>query len=154
MLLRDVLRQHHDAARANTPCGFSGVTRTVLFGATVPPPPSVGAHSPVDARSYRLRTHPFNDVADTPAHCWCFWHDCRTAPTAGAVGLGTSTRRTKFSQMLLAALSASRLPQPHHQRTHTWTGQRRLQRSVRTPVVLTHHLQPNNRKNYNNSRHH
>ncbi|RNC53760.1 trans-sialidase [Trypanosoma cruzi] len=60
-------------------------------------------------------THPLVDAADTPAHCWCFWHDRCTAPAAGAVGLGTRTRRTKFSQMVLAALSASRLPQrPTH----------------------------------------
>ncbi|KAF8304238.1 hypothetical protein TcYC6_0039560 [Trypanosoma cruzi] len=32
-------------------------------------------------------------------------------PAAGAVGLGTRTQQTKFSQMVLAALSASRLPQ-------------------------------------------
>ncbi|PWV19969.1 hypothetical protein C3747_8g476 [Trypanosoma cruzi] len=30
--------RHHSAARANKPCGFSGVTCTVLFGATVPHP--------------------------------------------------------------------------------------------------------------------
>ncbi|PWV19962.1 hypothetical protein C3747_8g398 [Trypanosoma cruzi] len=43
----------HNAARANTSCGFSGLACTVPLGATVPPSPSVGAdslsmHVPID----------------------------------------------------------------------------------------------------------
>ncbi|PWV08161.1 hypothetical protein C3747_93g143 [Trypanosoma cruzi] len=100
------------------------VASAFLFGATVPPFPSVGADVPVDASSYRLDTHPLIDAADTPAHCWCFWHDCCTAPTAGAVGLGTRTRQTKLSQMVLGALSASCRPQ---RPTHT-TSEHRIRR--------------------------
>ncbi|EAN88762.1 hypothetical protein, conserved [Trypanosoma cruzi] len=72
------------------------------------PSPSVGAGVPVDASSCGFRTHPLIDAADTPAHCWCFWHDRCTAPAAGAVGMGTRTQQTRFNQMVLAALSASR----------------------------------------------
>ncbi|PWV21217.1 hypothetical protein C3747_3g778 [Trypanosoma cruzi] len=74
--------------RQHTPCGFSGVACTVLFGVFVSPSPSVGADSLVGARSYRLRAHPLIDAADTPAHCWCFWHDCRTAPSSWCSGTG------------------------------------------------------------------
>ncbi|EAN83908.1 hypothetical protein TcCL_ESM11194 [Trypanosoma cruzi] len=65
-------------------------------------------------------------------------------PAAGAVGLGTRTQLNKFSQMVLAALSASRR---FHRRAQKTTGQGRHRRSVRTPVVFRHHLQPNNRHN-------
>ncbi|RNC44280.1 hypothetical protein TcCL_NonESM05959, partial [Trypanosoma cruzi] len=61
----------HNAARANTPCGFSEAACAVLFVATVPPSPSVGADVPVDASSYRLRTHPLIDAAGTAPSSWC-----------------------------------------------------------------------------------
>ncbi|KAF8306642.1 hypothetical protein TcBrA4_0022370 [Trypanosoma cruzi] len=52
------------------------------------PSPSVGADSLVDARFCRLRAHPLIDAADTPAHCWCFLHDCCTAPSSWWNGTG------------------------------------------------------------------
>ncbi|PBJ78568.1 hypothetical protein BCY84_04298 [Trypanosoma cruzi cruzi] len=91
------------------------------------PSPSVGADVPVDATSCGFRTHPLIDAAGTPAHCWCFWHDRCTAPAAGAVGLGTRTQQNKFSQLVLEALSASRLTQ---RPTHT-TGEHRNRRDRR-----------------------
>ncbi|ESS64442.1 hypothetical protein TCDM_07501 [Trypanosoma cruzi Dm28c] len=81
-------RHGSNAARANTPCGFSGVTCTVLFAVIFPPSPSVGADVPVDATSCGFRTHPLIDAADTAAHCWCFLHDRCTAPSSWWNGTG------------------------------------------------------------------
>ncbi|RNF17234.1 hypothetical protein TcG_05770 [Trypanosoma cruzi] len=100
----------HNAARANTPCGFSEVARAVLLAVIVPHP-----RASVQTSLSIAGTHPLIDAADTAAHCWCFLDDCCTAPAAGTVGLGTRTQQTKFSQLVLAALSASRLTQrPTH----------------------------------------
>ncbi|RNF04630.1 hypothetical protein TcG_10894 [Trypanosoma cruzi] len=113
------------AARANTPCGFSGVTCGVPFAAIVPPIPERRCRLPRRCMFLSIsNTHPLIDAADTAAHCWCFWDDRCTAPAAGAVGLGTRTQQNKFSQLVLAALSASRLPQLP---THT-TGEHRNRR--------------------------
>ncbi|KAF8277648.1 hypothetical protein TcBrA4_0110490 [Trypanosoma cruzi] len=108
-----------NAARANTPCGFSGVKCAVPFAVIVPHPrasmqTSLSMHVSVDCGHT-----PMIDAAGTAAHCWCFWHDCCTAPAAGGMGLGTRTQQNKFNQMVLAALSTSRLTQrPTHTTEH------------------------------------
>ncbi|PWV14419.1 hypothetical protein C3747_36g295 [Trypanosoma cruzi] len=60
------------------------------------PFPRVGADVPVDAISCCLRAHPLIDAADTPAHCWCFWHDCRTAPSSWWNGTGDENTAEQF----------------------------------------------------------
>ncbi|PWV06184.1 hypothetical protein C3747_118g148 [Trypanosoma cruzi] len=150
MRLRDVSARHHDAARANTPCGFSGVARTVPFVATVPPSPSVGADVSVDASSYRLRTHSLIDAADTPAHCCCFLHDCCTAPSSWCSGTGDENAADQFqSDGAGTPVSVPPTPatHPHHRRAQKSKGQGRHRRSVRTSVVFPHHSQSNSRKN-------
>ncbi|KAF8303858.1 hypothetical protein TcYC6_0039780 [Trypanosoma cruzi] len=58
----------HDAARANKPCGFSGLACTVPLGAIVPHP-RASVQTPCRCKFLSIAgTHPLIDAADTPAH--------------------------------------------------------------------------------------
>ncbi|PWU90116.1 hypothetical protein C4B63_53g211 [Trypanosoma cruzi] len=114
------------------------------------PFPSFDADVPVDATSCGFRTHPLIDAADTPAHCWCFLHDCRTAPSSWWNGTGDENMADQVQSV--GAGSPVSVPltttaHPHHRRAQKSTGQGRHQRSVRTPVLFPHHLQRNNHRN-------
>ncbi|KAF8281788.1 hypothetical protein TcYC6_0008230 [Trypanosoma cruzi] len=41
-------------------------------------------------------THPLIDAAGTAAHCWCFWHDCCTAPSIWCSGTGDENTAEQF----------------------------------------------------------
>ncbi|KAF8301406.1 hypothetical protein TcBrA4_0051510 [Trypanosoma cruzi] len=113
-----------NAARAHTPCGFSGVACAGPFAVIVPHSRASVQDSLVDARFCRLRGTPMMMRPTPQPIAGASWHDRCTAPAAGAVGLGTRTQQTKFSQLVLAALSASRRLQLP---THT-TGEHRNRR--------------------------
>ncbi|ESS54956.1 hypothetical protein TCDM_13609 [Trypanosoma cruzi Dm28c] len=114
------------------------------------PSPSVGADVPVDATSCGFRTHPLIDAAGTAAHCWCFLHDCCTAPSSWCSGTGdeiTAEQVQSDGAGSPVGVSPNPTAYPHHRRAQKSTGQGRHQRSVRTPVVLRLHLQSSNRMN-------
>ncbi|RNC58703.1 hypothetical protein TcCL_ESM03630 [Trypanosoma cruzi] len=85
-----------------------------------------------------------------PAHCWCFWLDCCTAPSSGCSGSGDdNTVDEVHSNGAGGPVSVSSTPAtyPHHRRAQTWTRQGRHQQTARETIAFSHYFQPNNRKN-------
>ncbi|RNC51831.1 hypothetical protein TcCL_ESM11013 [Trypanosoma cruzi] len=56
-----------------------------------------------------------DDAADTPAHCWCFWHDRCTAPSSWCSGTGDeNTAEQVQSDGAGSPVSVSPTPAAHH----------------------------------------
>ncbi|PWU89183.1 hypothetical protein C4B63_62g1 [Trypanosoma cruzi] len=111
-----------NAARANTPCGFSGVKCAVPF-AVIFPHSRASVHTPC-----RLRAHPLIDAADTAAHCWCFLHDCYTAPSSWCSETGdenTADQVQSDGAGSPVSVSLTTTAHPHHRRAQKSTGQGR-----------------------------